>query len=62
MSEFKKSSFSNPRPPDYGGCVFVSIEDAGITVRKNEEERVLHFTHDEWKVFIQGVKNGEFDV
>jgi hypothetical protein len=25
-------------------------------------DRVLAFTEDEWRAFIEGVKNGEFDV
>jgi hypothetical protein len=56
---FKSSlSFSN------GNCVEVAILNGGqIGVRdsKNAEGPVLRFTRDEWRAFIGGVLNGEFD-
>jgi hypothetical protein len=51
-------SFSN------GNCVEVAdLPSGGIGVRdsKNSEGPVLRFTPDEWKAFLGGVRNGEFD-
>ena len=56
---FKSSlSFSN------SNCVEVaSLADGEIGVRdsKDAEGPVLRFTSDEWRAFLGGVQNGEFD-
>ncbi len=51
-------SFSN------SNCVQVaSLPDGGIGIRdsKNPGGAVLRFTSDEWRAFIGGVRDGEFD-
>ncbi len=51
-------SFSN------GNCVEVtSLPEGEIGVRdsKDSEGPVLRFTPDEWRAFLGGVHNGEFD-
>jgi hypothetical protein len=51
-------SFSN------GNCVEVaSLPQGEIGVRdsKDSEGPVLRFTPDEWRAFLGGVRNGEFD-
>jgi hypothetical protein len=51
-------SFSN------GNCVEVaSLPGGGIGVRdsKDAEGPVLRFTPDEWRAFLGGAQNGEFD-
>lgn len=60
MSDVRVSSFC------YGGeCVEVEFFGSeGVEVLRSDSawfERV-YFTHDEWRAFIAGVKNGEFDV
>lgn len=59
--DFKKSSFSPPMAP---WCVEVKRGERVIAVRdsKNPEGPVLEFTPDEWRAFIQGVENGEFNL
>lgn len=51
---------------DSGTCVEIGACACGgeVLVRdsKNPTGPVLGFTRDEWKVFVTGVKNGEFDV
>ena len=47
-----------------GNCVEVaSLPDGEIGVRdsKNPDGPVLRFTADEWRAFIGGARNGEFD-
>jgi hypothetical protein len=47
-----------------GNCVEVaSLSNGEIGVRdsKNSEGPVLRFTPDEWRAFLGGVRNGEFD-
>lgn len=45
-------------------CVSVKISDDKVQVRdtKDSSKTTLTFDHNEWKAFIGGVKNGEFDV
>jgi hypothetical protein len=55
-----KSSFSYAN----GDCVEVaSLPDGQFGVRdsKDSESPVLRFTPSEWKAFMSGVRNGEFD-
>ena len=62
-SDFKKSSYTNP-----GGiinrCVSVAIRPEGIAVRNSNDEtkNTVFFTNDEWKAFVSGVKNNEFNI
>ena len=47
-----------------GNCVEVADLSAGeIGVRNSRDSRgpVLRFTPDEWRAFVGGVRNGEFD-
>jgi hypothetical protein len=45
-------------------CVEVAIGDDCIEVRdsKNRAGPVLHFTPREWRAFLLGVRNDEFDL
>ncbi len=46
-------------------CVEVAVTDTTVRVRESAHGRygqTLRFTHDEWRTFVAGVKNGEFDV
>jgi len=45
-------------------CVSVKISDDGVHVRNTGDngKTTAVFSHEEWKVFVAGVKNGEFDV
>lgn len=57
---WKKSSFSYPV-----GCVQVVSDTPSILVRDSklgDKSPILQFTAEEWWAFIQGVKNGEFDL
>lgn len=47
----------------YFVCVAVKREN-GVHIRdtKDPSDVTLSFTDEEWKVFIEGVKKGEFDV
>jgi hypothetical protein len=57
---FKKSSHS---VSGGGKCVGVSIQDDYIQViNTKKKDKVVEFTKDEWKAFISGVKEGEFDI
>jgi hypothetical protein len=48
-----------------GNCVEVApLSEGCVGVRdsKNQSGPVLVFTPDEWKAFVGGVKDGEFDL
>ncbi len=47
------------------GCVEVALAEDVIGVRDSKDHGfgpVLAFTEHEWECFIQGAKNGEFDL
>ena len=58
-SSWVKSSLSFAN----GNCVEVADLPGGVGVRdsKDAEGPFLRFTPDEWRAFIGGVRNGEFD-
>ena len=45
-------------------CVAVKIDDAGVQVRdtKDASRMTLSFSKEEWAKFIEGVKEGEFEL
>lgn len=48
-----------------GGCVAVARDpDGGVRVTSTvtPESGVLSFTAEEWRAFLAGVRNGEFDL
>jgi hypothetical protein len=48
---------------DSGGCVEVNRTEGSIYVRSTQHEnRMVWFTPEEWKRFIEGAKRGEFDI
>jgi hypothetical protein len=57
--DFNTSSFCS----HCGHCVAVAYKDDVIAVRdtKDVNKMSLQFTQEEWRLFIAGVKNGEFD-
>lgn len=59
LHDFKKSSFCS----SCANCVGISIEaDAVYITNTTAPGPVAKFSHDEWKLFVSGVKNGEFDI
>ena len=55
-----KSSLSRAQ----GSCVeLASLPDGGVGVRDSKDPSgpVLRFTPDEWRAFLAGARNGEFD-
>ncbi len=45
-----------------GNCVEVATADDHVLVRNSSDLNagILRFTHDEWRAFVGGVKDGEF--
>jgi hypothetical protein len=59
--EWFKSSFSYAN----GNCLEAQyLTDGGVQVRnsRDREGPVLTFTGEEWRAFIAGARNGEFDL
>ena len=46
------------------GCVEVDLREDRVAVRDSKDRSgpVLLFTHDEWKAFLAGVQEGEFEL
>ena len=63
-SDFFTSSYS--QTGSVWRCVKVAMKDGVIAVRDSKdtkaEKTTLEFNKDEWQAFIDGVKNGEFDL
>jgi hypothetical protein len=62
--EFKTPSGSGGHYQPHGNCVAVAINRDGVFVRNSNDARktTVTFTHEEWKTFVQGVKQDEFNV
>ena len=45
-------------------CVAVAVTPKGVAVRdtKDPRKKTLFFTKGEWRAFVKGVKNREFEV
>jgi len=57
--KFIKSSFSGCNKC----CVGVSISPNDVAViNTNTKDAMLKFTHEEWRAFIKGATNNEFDL
>jgi Domain of unknown function (DUF397) len=48
--------------PD-GNCVEVAFGDEAVRVRHSQDPSgsVLYFSYSEWRAFLTGARNGEFD-
>jgi hypothetical protein len=46
------------------GCVEVLLEEGRVAVRdaKDPSGPILHFTAHEWQAFLDGARDGEFDL
>jgi len=59
---FRKSTYS-PNTLRTSKCVGVSISQKDVLItHMGKEGPILCFNREEWKAFIQGVKDGEFDL
>jgi Domain of unknown function (DUF397) len=58
---WQKSSRSGPYSDN---CVEIAFVDGAIAMRdsKHPEGPVLLFTQAEWDAFVEGAKDGEFDI
>lgn len=60
LDQFRKSTFSSTN-----GCVEVRrLPDGRVALRDSKDVALPahHFTPIEWTAFLQGVRNGEFDL
>ena len=60
-AEWRKSNRSGQHADN---CVEVAFAEGGVAVRdsRHPEGPVLLFTHAEWDAFVDGAKDGEFDL
>lgn len=59
---FRKSTRSSPSGDNCVEVAFAPDGTIGVRDSKNPGGGVLEFTPDEWKAFIGGVNDGEFDI
>jgi len=57
---WRKSTQSNGS----GDCVEVAVTDEGVLVRDSKDPggAILTFTPAEWRAFVGGAKDGEFNI
>ena len=57
---WRKSRASQPQ----GDCLEVAIGDEAVRIRHSQRPSgaILSFTHAEWRAFLDGARNGEFDL
>jgi hypothetical protein len=57
---WRKSTASQPA----GNCLEVAIGVDAVRIRHSEDRSgaVLSFTHTEWRAFLDGARNGEFNL
>jgi len=61
-AQWRKSTYSGSNG---GGCVEIARNLPGIVAVRDSKDRegpVLTFTPAEWRAFIVGVRDGEFDL
>ena len=60
---FVCASFTGKKK-DHWFCVSVKRDSNGVHIRdtKDTKDTTLSFSNDEWKAFVKGVKDNEFDV
>jgi hypothetical protein len=56
--------FKSTRSSGNGNCVEVAIVDDAVGVRDSKDRSgpVLVFTASEWRAFVAGAKDGQFDL
>lgn len=47
---------------DTGSCAEVKVEGDRVYVRSSLNHQLVTFTSEEWSLFKQAIKNGEFDL
>jgi hypothetical protein len=58
--KFVKSSFS--ARGEYCVGVHIGKDLVTLTNTREDDDRMVSFTPKEWRVFIKGVKSGEFEI
>jgi hypothetical protein len=58
-AQWRKSTRSG-----YNGCLEVAFLDGHVAIRDSKDRQgpMLVFTTAEWQVFVNGVRNGEFQL
>jgi hypothetical protein len=62
--DLSKAVWRKSRHSGINGCVEVAVIGRTVAVRdsKDREGPMLSFRLDEWKAFLAGVRDGEFDI
>lgn len=63
--DWSKANWRKSSTSESGGCVEVAYLDASIGVRDTKARGagpVLEFSEAEWRAFLAGARNGEFEL
>jgi hypothetical protein len=64
MLDLTRAQWRKSTRSGYNGCLEVAFLDGHVAIRDSKDRRgpVLVFTTAEWQVFVNGVRNGEFQL
>ena len=62
-ARWRKTRWRKSSHCDAGTCVEVARADGGVAVRDSKDPSgpTLKFTEEEWRAFVAGIRDGEFD-
>jgi Domain of unknown function (DUF397) len=63
MLDLSRAQWRKSTRSAYNGCVEVAFVDGQVAVRDSKDRQgpVLLFTDSEWRAFLAGARDGEFD-
>lgn len=64
MTDLSRAVWRKSSRSGVGGCVEVAVLDGQVAVRdsKNRQGSILLFSTTEWKAFLGGARDGEFEL
>jgi len=62
LFEANRPAFLKSAGCEAGACVEVAVGDTVLVRNSDKPDKVLAFSREEWRTFVEGVRLGEFAV